>query len=147
MLGSSLLSPPIFCLWGAQDPPLSEVELCSLQGLLLPSALPVLPFLRRFWNQAYNWDEHLLPEGRSLGAKRDGGESAHKWSRHVWGISRASFGLGGNLGGQGVEIVFINIESLYIMRCWMPLSRVLFIHHWRRIKDFEEHVFNLNNLK
>lgn len=46
-----------------------------------------------------------------------------------------------------MEIVFINIESLYIMRCWMPLSRVLFIHHWRRIKDFEEHVFNLNNLK
>lgn len=65
----------------------------------------------------------------------------------MWGISRASFGLGGNLGGQGVEIVFINIESLYIMRCWMPLSRVLFTHHWRRIKDFEEHVFNLNNLK
>ena len=60
---------------------------------------------------------------------RDGRKSAHRWSRHVWGISRANFGLGGNLGGQGVGIIFINIENLYIMRCWMPLSRVLFILH------------------
>ena len=55
---------------------------------------------------------------------RDGRKSAHRWS-----ISRANFGLGGNLGGQGVGIIFINIENLYIMRCWMPLSRVLFILH------------------
>lgn len=94
MLGSSLLSPPIFCLWGAQDPPLSEVELCSLQGLLLPSALPVLPFLRRFWNQAYNWDEHLLPEGRSLGAKRDGGGKCPQVEQACVGHQQSKLWLG-----------------------------------------------------
>ena len=32
-------------------------------------------------------------------------------------------------------IVFINIENLYIMRCWMPLSRVLFILQFSSVQS------------
>ena len=54
---------------GAQEPHYQRLNCAACRVYCCHRHCPVLPFLRRFWNQAYNWDEHLLPEGRSLGAK------------------------------------------------------------------------------